>query len=105
MSYIKKRVHVKLKGWKKEVLSSACRETLIKVVATSIPAYPVAVFKFPKKTCNEINGIIAKFWWGETYEERKVHWQKWEDLTQRKIQGGLGFRDIESFNQTLLAKL
>lgn len=48
LSYIKERVLAKLKGWKREVLSTAGREILIKAVATSIPAYPMSVFKFPK---------------------------------------------------------
>ena len=51
------------------------KEVLIKVVAWAIPAYTVACFKFPKKVCDSMNSFIAKFWWGQKVEERKVHWK------------------------------
>lgn len=104
LNYIKQRVLAKLKGWKRDILTAAEREVLIKAVAASIPAYPMTVFKFPRRTCKEINAVIAKFWWGQTNEEGKIHWQKWEELTKSKLQGGMGLRDIDRFNQALLAK-
>ena len=37
-------------------------------------------------------------------EERKIHWKSWSFLTQSKKEGGIGFRDIRSFNLATLAK-
>jgi hypothetical protein len=36
--------------------------------------------------------------------ERKIHWQKWSKLCRSKVDGGMGFRDLLGFNQSLLAK-
>ena len=48
--------------------------------------------------------MIQKFWWGYNGEARKVHWVKWERLCEANEEGGMGFKEIEKFNQALLAK-
>ena len=48
--------------------------------------------------------MIRKFWWGYNGEARKDHWVKWERLCEAKEVEGMGFKEIEMFNQALLAK-
>ena len=61
-------------GWKKKHISKPGREVLIKTVAQAIPTYSMSIFKFPKKICDDINLALAKYWWGQTRIERKIHW-------------------------------
>ena len=93
-----------LQGWKGKILSKVGKEVLIKVVAQSLPTYAMGVFQLPLKLCDELNALCAKFWWGQVGDERKVHWKSWDSLSQPKNDGGMGFRDLRSFNLAMLAK-
>ncbi|XP_004301440.1 PREDICTED: putative ribonuclease H protein At1g65750-like [Fragaria vesca subsp. vesca] len=104
VGYIVDRVQRKLVGWKQRSLSWAGKEILIKSVATAIPAYPMACFKFPKGVCDTINSALSNFWWGSTSTGNRIHWKSWELLGKTKEEGGLGFRDLHQFNMSLLAK-
>ena len=64
----------------------------------------MGVFLLPAKLCNELNSLCARFWWGKIGDERKIHWKSWNFLTKQKREGGMGFRDIRSFNLAMLAK-
>ena len=102
--YIKERVWKKLQGWKEKLLSQAGREVLIKTVIQAIPIYTISCFKLPKGLVRELEGMIRKFWWGYRGEHRKTHWVKWERLCEAKEVRGMGFKEIEKFNDALLAK-
>lgn len=61
---LKLRVSNKLAGWKKKLLSSAGKEVLIKAVAQAIPSYTMSCLKLPNTLCDELTGMVRKFWWG-----------------------------------------
>ncbi|KAF5464321.1 hypothetical protein F2P56_014405 [Juglans regia] len=101
---IKDRVWAKLQGWKEKLLSQAGRELLIKAVVQAIPTYAMSCFKIPRGFCKELEGMIARFWWGQRGQEKRIHWLNWRKMCQSKFMGGLGFRDLEVFNISLLAR-
>ena len=103
-AFVKERVWRKLQGWKGKLLSRASKEVLIKAVAQSIPTYTMGVFQLPGKLCDELYAMCARFWWGQVGEERKIHWKSWSFLMLPKKEGGMGFRDLRSFNLAMLAK-
>lgn len=86
------------------MLSRVGKEVLIKAVAQSIPSYTMRVFQLPLKICDELNSMCAKFWWGQVGNERKIHWKSWSCLSKPEKEGGMGFRDLRSFNLAMLAK-
>jgi hypothetical protein len=77
-----------MQGWKEKFLSHAGKEILLKVVVQAIPTYTMSVFKISKTLCNDINSTMD-----ELGKDGKG-----------KDGRGLGFRDLECFNTTLLAK-
>lgn len=62
----------------------------------------MACFLLPKSLCNELEGIIARFWWGKG--KKGIHWCTWKEVCDLKEAGGLGFRKLDKFNIALLAK-
>ena len=101
---IQEWVTKKVMGWKEKHISKAGREVVIKTVAQAIPTYSMSMFKLPKKICDDINSVLAKYWWGQTQNEKKIHWINWGKLCKPKDKRGMGFRDIHAFNLAILAK-
>ncbi|XP_075650106.1 putative mitochondrial protein AtMg00310 [Castanea sativa] len=98
------RISIGVLGWKEKFISKASWEILIKTIAQAIPAYSMNLFKLPKSFCDNINSILARYWWGQKKEEGKLHWINWQKLCKGKAKGGMGFRDINAFNLAMLAK-
>ncbi|KAL6225731.1 hypothetical protein ACLB2K_004580 [Fragaria x ananassa] len=74
-SYIKEQVSNKLEGWSGKLLSSARKDILIRVVAQALPSYAISCFLLPKTFCNTLHQMCAKFWWGSSAENNKIHWK------------------------------
>jgi hypothetical protein len=69
-----------MQGWLEKLLSKVGKETLVKAVAQAIPTYTMSCFYLTKSTCEEISGMIARYWWSQQDGNDKCHWIGWERL-------------------------
>ena len=72
-----------------------------KAIATAIPTYSMSIFHLPLSFYHDIQSMVARYWWGGDDSSKKMHWWFWEKLCRPKSEGGLGFKDISTFNQSL----
>ena len=102
--FIVDRIKKRLSNWMDRLVSWASRKVLIKAVAQAILTYAMSLFKLPTNLCHVIQSTINRFWWGYTTGKKKVHWVNSEMLCKTKNMEGLGFREMEAFNDASLAK-
>jgi hypothetical protein len=102
--YLKDKVWKIIQGWKERMLSKAGKEILIKACAQAIPMFAMACFDITKGQCDQISAMICRYFWAYMQKENKVHWVSWETMTLPKKEGGLGYKDLHSFNISMLAK-
>jgi hypothetical protein len=98
------RIIQRINGWKEKLLSIGGKEILLKVVAQAMPVYAMSVFQIPKGICKKMMDAISKFWWGDDDNTNKMHWYAWWKIFYLKNEGGMGFRDSDSFNLAMIAK-
>ncbi|XP_075656739.1 uncharacterized protein LOC142626904 [Castanea sativa] len=101
---LKEKLGNKLSGWKEKLLSSVVKEILIKSVAQAIPSYTMSCFKLPDALCDELAGMVRRFWWGQQENPNKLAWLSWDKMCASKEEEGMRFRDLKAFNIALLAK-
>ncbi|KAG2245087.1 hypothetical protein Bca52824_093071 [Brassica carinata] len=104
LAYIYDRLKNRLSGYFLRLLSQGGKEVLLKAVAMAMSVYAMSCFKLTKTSCNNLTQAMAAFWWDSLEHKRKIHWLSWDKMCLSKHHGGLAFKDIQTFNQALLAK-
>ncbi|CAA0833358.1 DNAse I-like superfamily protein, partial [Striga hermonthica] len=103
--FVEESVKARIESWKNNLLSPAGKEVLIKSVLQALPIFVMSCFLLPIGLCKRICRLMAKFWWSKgSSQENSLHWKAWEKMVIPKINGGLGFLDIQTLNKALILK-
>ena len=60
-------------GWQNRYLTPAGKEVLLKSVAMAMPNFTMSCFLLPKTTCQQIEAVLADFWWKNAQESKGMH--------------------------------
>lgn len=88
--------------WKRMYLSKGGR--LIKSTLSNLPTYFLSLFPIPASVAGWIEKLQRDFLWGGLGEEFKFHLVKWETVCRPISNGGLGIRNVRTFNWALFDK-
>lgn len=99
------RFHGRMVGWKMHLLSYAGRLALIKSMLISLPVYFMSIAQLLTATIKAINKLMRDFLWGKLGGERYMVPIAWHKVCCASDEGGLGIRDVELFNKSLLLKV
>ncbi|PNX97372.1 ribonuclease H, partial [Trifolium pratense] len=103
-AYIKDRIWKRINSWRGRALSKAGKEVMIKSVLQAIPSYVMSVYLLPETTIKEIERMMNSFWWGGGANNKGIKWLAWDRMAYPKGLGGMGFKDLHTFNLAMIAK-
>ena len=101
---ILEKMEKKLSAWKRLYLSKGGKLTLLKSTLSSFPTYFLSLFIIPKVMAGRLERIQRNFLWGSSEGSFKYPLVAWNKVCSPIEMGGLGTRNVVSFNQALLRK-
>ena len=92
------RIRAKMDSWLTCCLNQAGRLQLIKSVLYGIQQFWSSHFVLPKSVLKRLQSLFVKFLWGGSSDNSKYIKVSWADCCLPKDEGGLGLRDLCTWN-------
>ena len=97
-----KKITARITCWSSKLLSYAGRVQLIKSVLFSMQNYWCRNFLLPKGVLNKVNQMCAGFLWkGKAFTAKGAR-VNWKDVCHPRSEGGLGLKDMASWNKACI---
>ncbi|KAJ9536687.1 hypothetical protein OSB04_un000160 [Centaurea solstitialis] len=98
------RVKQRIQNWKMKTLSFGGRKQLIISVLQSLQLYWMAIFVFPSSVIHELESTMRAFLWAQGEAVQGKCRIAWNVVCRSKECGGLGVRNLNTWNRALIAK-
>ncbi|KAJ9536675.1 LOW QUALITY PROTEIN: hypothetical protein OSB04_un000148 [Centaurea solstitialis] len=98
------RVKQRIQNWKMKALSFGGRRQLVISVLQSLQLYWMAIFVFPSSVIHELEVALRSFLWAQGDAVQGKCRIAWSVVCQPRECGGLGFKDLTTWNRALIAK-
>ncbi|CAA7061592.1 unnamed protein product [Microthlaspi erraticum] len=99
------QIRKKLNSWTHRLLSLAGRYTLLSSVIPGIVGFWSSAFFLPKAVIRKINSMSSAFFWHGSTDSARGAKVSWHDISFPKKEGGLGLRNLKTWNDTCGLKL
>ena len=99
------QVKARFSTWSVKSLSFSGRLLLIKTVIAGINTFWCSAFILPKACIAKINSLCGVFLWKGDIESHNTARVSWDVVTRTKEQGGLGIKDLGTWNTACCLKL
>ena len=103
--FLIQQVKAKFSSWSVKTLSFAGRLLLIKTVIAGINNFWCSTFILPKACVKRINSLCGLFLWKGKMDAHHSAKVSWETVTKDKSCGGLGVKDLKTWNKACCIKL
>jgi hypothetical protein len=104
LQFIEEKVKKSMGGWMGDTMSIGSRLIKIDACLSNIDVYQMSMRLLHKTNIENISRPIRAFFWAGGVDKRKYHFVKWRWICKPKCKGGLGVKDLNKFNISLMCK-
>ncbi|CAL1380141.1 unnamed protein product [Linum trigynum] len=97
------KITARIKGWNVRALSYAGKLQLVTAVISSITQYWMGIITLPVKVIKQVEKLCSDFLWNAEEDGKKAK-INWKYVARPKQEGGLGFKDLRSWNSACLIR-
>ena len=103
--YLVDKMTARIRVWYARNLSYTAWLQLVNSVLMSITNYWFQAVILPKKVIRQVNAICRSFLWHGSSEAKSPGNTNWEKVCKPKKEGGLGIRNLETWNLDVIGKI
>nr|KYP46328.1 Putative ribonuclease H protein At1g65750 family [Cajanus cajan] len=97
--FVKDRIWKRINSWSSKSISKAGKEIFVKSILQVFPTYTMSIFLLPHSVTDSLEKMVNTFWWSSNGSNKKgINWLNWNNLSNPRKDGGLGFKNLDTFN-------